>query len=89
MIIGHIDGMVEYEGQVDASLSFRKLIHRYNTTHRWARFGNDLLLGVKADSETNRSEQQFLPENLCHDFSDAQIVSNDGTRRKLIDSESG
>lgn len=88
MIVNHIDGNVEYKGQVDPSLSFRKLIHQYNTTHRWARFGNDLLLGVQADSETNRGDQQFLPENLCHDFADAEIVANDGSRRKLVSSES-
>ena len=76
MIVNHIDGKVEYKGQVDPSLSFRKLIHQYNTTHRWARFGNDLLLGVQADSETNRGDQQFLPENLCHDFANAEIVAS-------------
>ena len=88
MIVNHIDGNVEYKGQVDPSLSFRKLIHQYNTTHRWARFGNDLLLGVQADSETNRGDQQFLPENLCHDFANAEIVANDGSRRKLVAGES-
>ena len=43
---------------------------------------------MQADSETNRSEQQFLPENLCHDFADAEIVANDGSRRKLVAGES-
>ena len=64
--------------------SFRKLIHLYNEEHRWARFGNDLLLGVKADQHTTFEQQQFLPERLCNDFERAVIVSTDGTKRKLV-----
>lgn len=63
---------------------FRELIHNYNEEHRWARFGNDLLLGVKADSKTTFEQQQFLPERLSDDFEHAVIVNTDGTKRKLV-----
>lgn len=66
--------------------TFRNLIHNYNETHRWARFGNDLLLGVKADYYTTFEQQQFLPERLCADFERAHIVSADGTKRNLVSS---
>ena len=66
--------------------TFRNLIHNYNETHRWARFGNDLLLGVKADYNTTFEQQQFLPERLCADFERAHIISADGTKRNLVSS---
>jgi hypothetical protein len=45
---------------------------------------NDLLLGVKADMKTTRSEQEFLPMNLQYDFDHAQIYGRDGTYRPLV-----
>ena len=53
--------------------TFRKSIHFYNYDHRWARFGNDLLLGVMADRKMTQSEEQFLPENLENAFATARI----------------
>ena len=55
------------------SSTFRKSIHFYNYKHRWARFGNDLLLGVMADRKITSSEQQFMPERLEKDFASARI----------------
>ena len=74
VLLGNIRGKVIFNNKVDDSMSFRKLIHQYNGDHPWARFGNDLLLGVKADAKTTRSEQEFLPANLMTDFSHAVIV---------------
>lgn len=54
--------------------TFRKMIHQYNGDHLWARAGNDLLLGVKADAPTSFSDQQFLPFNLSADFAKAKVV---------------
>ncbi len=48
--------------------SYRGEIHKWNGNHRWARFGNDLLLGYFADRSINRQEWEFLPDNLSHDF---------------------
>jgi len=48
--------------------TYRKEIHRWNENHRWARFGNDLLLGYQADRPIDKKEWEFLPENLMQDF---------------------
>lgn len=88
ILIQHINGKVEYAvRQVDGN-SYREMIHQWNTQHRWARFGNDLLLGIKADFKTEFPQQQFLPDSLRSDFAHATIVGPDGRRRPLVDSTS-
>ena len=52
----------------DAQSTYRNEIHRWNENHRWARFGNDLLLGFMADQPINKKEWEFLPVNLLNDF---------------------
>lgn len=79
-----IDGKVVYEQRQDYSPSFRELIHEKTYRHRWATFGNDMLLGVKADMKTKREEQEFLPDHLQHDFDYAQIKGTDGSWRPLV-----
>lgn len=74
VLLSNIRGKVVFNNKVDAGMSFRKLIHKYNGDHPWARFGNDLLLGIKADARTTREEQEFLPANLMDDFSHAVIL---------------
>lgn len=73
ILIGNIKDEVIFENRIDNSISFRDIIHSCLKDHVWARFGNDLLLGIKADQKTNRSDQQFLPANLMTDFSHARI----------------
>lgn len=85
IIIGNIDGHVEYPNGHHGT-SYRKMIHQWNAQHRWARFGNDLLLGVKADASTNLAQQQFLPDTLRKNFASAVIVDPSGARRPLVDS---
>jgi membrane-associated HD superfamily phosphohydrolase len=51
--------------------------------HPWATFGNDMLLGIKADLKTDMKQQEFLPENLLYDFDRAQIYAN-GNYRQLV-----
>ena len=68
MIIQHLGTNVTDFKNTDAQSTYRKEIHRWNEGHRWARFGNDLLLGYKADSPLNKEEWEFLPENLLKDF---------------------
>ncbi len=86
MLTTHLEGQVEYAVNPDIDPSYRELIHQWNADHRWARFGNDLLLGVKADAPTDRRQQQFLPDTLRCDFAHAVIVAPDGKRRPLVDS---
>ena len=83
LIAANIDGKIKYNSATSEYQSFRELCHSKTSSHRWSQFGNDLLLGIQADLPTNISEQQFLPENLEHDFSNATI----GANRKLVSHE--
>ena len=83
IIAANIDGKIKYNSATSEYPSFRELCHSKTSSHRWSQFGNDLLLGIQADLPTNISEQQFLPENLEHDFSNATI----GANRKLVTHE--
>lgn len=84
IILKSINGKIEYKNAIDKSVSFRDLIHGCNANYSWASLGNDLLLGFKADMQTTREEQQFLPDNLMRDFGQAKIVSADGSARPLV-----
>lgn len=65
--------------------SYRELIHIYNEDYRWARFANDILLGIKADRPTNTLQQQFLPERLMNDFNSIKIeTDNNNGMRPLV-----
>jgi hypothetical protein len=59
------------------------MVHSMTRNNPWSRFGNDLLLGIKADWKTDLRQQEFLPGNLLYDFDHAQIYSN-GSYRPLI-----
>ena len=76
LIAANIDGKIKYNSATSEYPSFRELCHSKTFNNRWSQFGNDLLLGIQADLPTNISEQQFLPENLEHDFSNATIETN-------------
>ena len=78
-----INGKVEYAGREDYTPSYRDMVHSMTRNNPWSRFGNDLLLGVKADWKTDLRQQEFLPGNLLYDFDHAQIYSN-GNYRPLI-----
>ena len=87
IIVSNINGRVDYAHKNEVQTSYRQMIHAYNEEHRWARFGNDILLGVKADFNTTPAEQQFLPHNLQTDFAHAVIIEPNGTKRPLVKEE--
>ena len=68
MITNHLAADGTDFKNTDAQSTYRKEIHRWNKQHRWARFGNDLLLGYLADRPITKQEWEFLPENLMQDF---------------------
>lgn len=72
VIINNLEGNVEFQTAKD-DVSFREMTHFYSSTHRWTQFGNDILLGYKADKSTELSDQQFLPERLMNSFDHATI----------------
>ena len=78
-----INGNVEYADREDYTPTYRKMIHEMTQRNPWSRFGNDLLLGIKADQPTTLRQQEFLPQNLMYDFDRARINDN-GTRRPLV-----
>jgi len=78
-----LEGKIIYEDRQDFQPSFRDMVHECNRNHPWSKYGNDMLLGLKADFKTNRMEQEFLPMNLMYDIAKAQIYSN-GNYRPLV-----
>ena len=78
-----INGKVEYAEREDYTPTYREMIHEMTQRNPWSRFGNDLLLGIKADQPTILRQQEFLPQNLMYDFDRARINDN-GTRRPLV-----
>lgn len=88
IILANINGSITYPDAEKEYPSYRELIHSMNEDSPWARFGNDLLLGVKADKKTDLKAQQFLPLRLMNDFETARIKSRNGTVRPIVVSSS-
>ena len=78
-----LNGRLEYAQREDYTPSYREMVSLCTRNHPWATFGNDMLLGVKADFATDLREQEFLPENLMYDFDHAQIYAA-GEYRPLV-----
>ena len=85
LLIHHVNGRVDFHQGTDATTSYREMTHQWNREHLWARFGNDILLGVKADSKTSFAQQQFLPDSLRKAFAKATISEN-GKIKPFVDS---
>lgn len=83
MVERNVDGKVEYMPRPDYDVSFREMVRQQTRHYPWGTFGNDILLGLRADMKTTQREQEFLPANLRHDFDRATIVT-DGQRRPLV-----
>ena len=80
----NLHGKLQYAPRPDYQPTFRDMIRLQTRNHSWATFGNDILLGVKADMKTTRQEQEFLPANLQYDFDHAVILDADGSTRPLV-----
>lgn len=87
MIVKHLKGKVKYTDIDRGEPTYRQLVHQWTAYHPWTCFGNDLLLGVKADTKTTQEEQQFLPVNLYEDFTKAVVIGADRKQRPLVASE--
>lgn len=71
-----INGKVEYAERKGFTPTWREMVHDMTRHHPWARFGNDLLLGVMADTKATPRQQEFLPNILMSDFDHAQIYAD-------------
>ena len=81
-IVEHsLQGKLEYQAREDYAPSYRQMIHECTRNHPWGAFGNDMLLGIRADQPTSREQQEFLPANLMYDFDHAQVYANDEYRQ--------
>ena len=78
-----IKGNLKYSEREGYTPTYREMVHSMTERNPWSRFGNDLLLGIKADQKTDLRQQEFLPYNLLYDFDHAQIYA-DGTYRPLV-----
>jgi len=79
-----IDGNVSYAPHTGEAPTWRQMVHRLTAGHAWATFGNDMLLGVKADGRPTDRQQQFLPHRLMADFDAATVTGADGQARPLV-----
>ena len=79
-----LNGKMKYNERLDFHPSYREMIGVQTRHSPWATFGNDILLGVRADFSTVRQQQEFLPQNLLYDFDHAMIVRPDGSQRPLV-----
>ena len=68
MILSNIGNQSTNFKDIPTTSTYREEIHKLNAQHRWARFGNDLLLGCQADRPITQREWEFLPDNLSKDF---------------------
>ena len=84
----HIAEKVRYAPCKEGETTYRKLVHGCTENQLWTRFGNDLLLGFLADCKLNRRQEQFLPDNLRHDFDKAVVVDAQGKTRPWVQSTS-
>lgn len=81
------DATVFFERTQSATETFRDLIHEKNEEHRWARFGNDMILGMGSDVVATPHECEFIPDRLMKHLDQWEISNGDseGTRRPLVD----
>ncbi len=79
-----LSGTLVYDdSHTDRQLTYRKMVHEMTKRHPWATFGNDILLGIRADLKTTQRQQEFLPHHLMNDFDHARILE-DGKYRPLV-----
>lgn len=84
ILIKNMSRSVVFQKRMEEYPSYREMIHSFNEEYPWARFGNDILLGLNADRKTSMSEHQFLPFTLKDDFDKAVIKNNDETTVPLV-----
>ncbi|MBQ8046376.1 MAG: DUF4105 domain-containing protein [Prevotella sp.] len=83
MITDHLNGSraaFDIDGFNGFALTYRDCIHYYNSEDRWARLGNDLLLGLKADRHITHEQSLFLPINLMNSYEHWGISEGDSIR---------
>ena len=88
ILINNINGFVDYHYNQQLITTYRDEVHQWNTQHPWARWGNDLLLGLQADKLISNEERQFIPDSLSKDFQHATVSYTHGKIKKLVSNSS-
>lgn len=85
MITNHLQARADYTPEKSHdTTSYRQIVRQCANNTPWIRFGNDMLLGIKADLSIDRAQRQFLPANLMDDFESATLNNGSGSKRKLV-----
>ena len=84
-VISHINGEVVFPTK-SREMSFMKHASVYQRVLPWLDFGTWLALGSPANKKATSWEEMFLPEYLKKHFDNAEITTEDGQRRKLVES---
>lgn len=90
IIIEQLPGAIYFENAPASTttLTFRKAIHPYLERKPWTRSGIDLVLGAKADAETDSLTVMFLPDYLMEQFAGIKYQNTDGNIVDLVKSHS-
>ena len=88
IITNNLNGILDNSDNQWNNESYRKMTHQWTVNHRWTRFGNDLLLGIKADFPTKKEASLFLPDSTRKCFNQ-MFLTDEGTqkKRKLVKDE--
>jgi len=84
IIIDNVDGEVIYVNEVTEDVTFRELLHEYQTHVPWISDGLDIILGMKTDDMANRNDQMYLPEYMEKHFSKANVITNGKTKPLML-----
>jgi len=77
-----VDGKVNYPS-LDYDQTLRDGLHEFNNVQPWGSFGEDLLIGARADRAATDRELDFLPLKLMHHLEKATVAGPDSTVRQL------
>ena len=86
-----LDNRIQYKEDMnttDTGITFRNLLHQYNSQHPWASFGIDLCIGSEADAPISRREMMFVPFCVETFFAQANIIDQNKEMRPLVISQS-
>lgn len=83
MIEHSLNGKIEYP-QRPTTRTLRDAVHFYSSAYKWSTFGQDLLIGQRADQPATGTELQFAPLILQQDFNSAVRTSLTGMVSPIV-----
>lgn len=75
---------LKYPAPQDSTLSFRDIMHQYNSNYKWEKFGIELALGTKLDKTLTLREQFFAPVYLEKALNKTTYAVNDSIVVPLV-----